>query len=136
MAPDPTASITCKCAPHHMHTALFLSPAPASRPRRKWSSASMPQKTSAVLPCHSTSTKAGQASRAPLRPKQISNVRSPHETVLQASDRQTARGFQAGPVEAAPSYTAIDSVLLNRGIMALFRQKMVEAIGEDSKESG
>ena len=55
---------------------------------------------------------------------------------MQANDRQTASGFQAGPAEEAPSYTAIDAALLNKGIMALFRQKMVDAIGQDSRETG
>lgn len=47
-----------------------------------------------------------------------------------------ASDFQAGPSEPAPSYAALDEKLLNKAIMALFRRRMVAAIGEDSSEQG
>jgi len=43
---------------------------------------------------------------------------------------------QAGPSTAAPDYAAIDSQPLNRVVMALFRRKMVAAIGSDSELEG
>jgi hypothetical protein len=43
---------------------------------------------------------------------------------------------QAGPLEPQPSYAAIESQPLNQLVMQLFRNKMVAAIGEDSKLQG
>ena len=42
----------------------------------------------------------------------------------------------AGPSEPAPDYAAIDAAPLNRLIMALFRRKMVDALGKDSQLQG
>jgi hypothetical protein len=43
---------------------------------------------------------------------------------------------QAGPQSPEPSYAAIEAQPLNRLVMQLFRNKMVAAIGEDSKLQG
>jgi hypothetical protein len=43
---------------------------------------------------------------------------------------------QAGPATDVPDYTEIDSQPLNKIVMALFRNKMVAAIGSDSQLSG
>ena len=43
---------------------------------------------------------------------------------------------RAGPGDEAPDYTAVDSRLLNRAVMGLFRSRMVQAIQEDSPLSG
>jgi hypothetical protein len=50
--------------------------------------------------------------------------------------RLTTEGFVAGPNDSAPTYDEIDSQVLNSAIMALFRSKMVDAIGEDSHKEG
>ena len=42
----------------------------------------------------------------------------------------------AGPSEPVPNYDALDSQPLNRLVMALFRGKMVDAIGQDSQLEG
>lgn len=43
---------------------------------------------------------------------------------------------QAGPSTDVPDYSDIDSQPLNKVVMALFRNKMVAAIGSDSQLSG
>eukprot|EP00879_Flechtneria_rotunda_P011353 GHRR01011858.1.p1 GENE.GHRR01011858.1~~GHRR01011858.1.p1 ORF type:complete len:171 (+),score=34.61 GHRR01011858.1:187-699(+) len=43
---------------------------------------------------------------------------------------------QAGPGTPEPNYTSIDSQPLNKLVMALFRAKMVAAIGQDSQLQG
>lgn len=52
----------------------------------------------------------------------------------QAANRGELRS--AGPEEPPPDYTNIDRQPLNRAIMALFRAKMVPAIGRDSELQG
>lgn len=42
----------------------------------------------------------------------------------------------AGPSDAPPSYDDVDNALWNRQITALFRQKMIAKIGEDTDETG
>lgn len=42
----------------------------------------------------------------------------------------------AGPDESPPDYSEIDSSPFNQTIMALFRRKMVDRIGEDTEEQG
>lgn len=44
--------------------------------------------------------------------------------------------MDAGPKTPEPDYTQLDSHPLNRLVMALFRMKMVSAIGEDSRFQG
>lgn len=41
-----------------------------------------------------------------------------------------------GPSEPPPSYDLLDAQPLNRAVMALFRAKMVKAIGSDSSLQG
>lgn len=41
-----------------------------------------------------------------------------------------------GPTDPVPSYAAVDATPLNKVIMALFRRKMVAAIGADSQLQG
>lgn len=48
--------------------------------------------------------------------------------------RATTRA--AGPSEPAPSYDDIDNAPWNKQITALFRQKMIAKIGEDTEEEG
>jgi hypothetical protein len=43
---------------------------------------------------------------------------------------------QAGPKDEPPDYSGIDRSPFNRAIMALFRRKMVQRIGEDSQMEG
>lgn len=43
---------------------------------------------------------------------------------------------QAGPATAAPDYKDIEAQPLNKVVMALFRRKMVTAIGSDSELQG
>lgn len=43
---------------------------------------------------------------------------------------------EAGPSDAAPDYSSLDSSPVNQTIMALFRRKMVARIGEDTDEQG
>jgi hypothetical protein len=52
------------------------------------------------------------------------------------SQAAAAATRQAGPVDPVPDYTAIDSQPLNQIVMALFRRKMVAAIGSDSQLTG
>ena len=116
-----------------MHAFTHQSTAHPFRLGQRWSSTTAPKRATAALPCHGKgNAKAGQAKR----PSNQLNSISVRQANAQANDRQTASGFQAGPSEERPSYTAIDAVLLNKGIMSLFRQKMVDAIGQDSQETG
>jgi hypothetical protein len=55
---------------------------------------------------------------------------------LHHSQAAAAATRQAGPVDPVPDYTAIDSQPLNQVVMALFRRKMVAAIGSDSQLTG
>lgn len=50
--------------------------------------------------------------------------------------RLRAAAQQAGPQTPEPSYTDIDAQPLNRVVMALFRRKMVDALGTDSTMQG
>ena len=42
----------------------------------------------------------------------------------------------AGPASSPPDYAAIDAQPLNRVVYGLFRQRMVQAVGNDSKLEG
>jgi hypothetical protein len=53
-----------------------------------------------------------------------------------ASDGTPPALRQAGPQAPAPDYAPIDAQPLNRVVMALFRRKMVAAIGSDSQLEG
>ena len=128
-----TASRKRKREQHYMHASTVQSTAHRFRLGCRWSSTAAPKRATAALPCQSKSnSKAARAHSTSSQP----NKSSVRQGIVQANDRQTASGFQAGPAEEAPSYTAIDAALMNKGIMALFRQKMVDAIGQDSQETG
>jgi hypothetical protein len=60
----------------------------------------------------------------------------PSHRQQQATTLAAAPVRQAGPATDVPDYTEIDSQLLNKIVMALFRNKMVAAIGSDSQLSG
>ena len=60
--------------------------------------------------------------------------RSRQSASAQAANRGELRS--AGPEEPPPDYTSIDRQPLNRAIMALFRNKMVAALGQDSTLQG
>lgn len=113
-----------------MHTHCLHSRVCNLQSRRKWSTTAVPKTATAALPCQS---KSSQASR---QPEQSHSILPTSNKAQQTNARQTTSGFRAGPEDEPPSYASIDAVLLNKGIMALFRQKMVEAIGEDSQQTG
>lgn len=56
--------------------------------------------------------------------------------VRQAPPSQSVGGLQAGPSTPQPDFNEVDRQPLNAAIMALFRRKMVQALGEDVQESG
>lgn len=56
--------------------------------------------------------------------------------VRQAPPSQSVGGLQAGPSTPQPDFSEVDRQPLNAAIMALFRRKMVQALGEDVQESG
>lgn len=55
---------------------------------------------------------------------------------LAAERRAAALAISAGPTDEPPSYEAIDSRPHNRLFMHLFRQAVVEGLGEDAPEPG
>lgn len=54
----------------------------------------------------------------------------------QQADTSSSQFRQAGPPTPPPDYSAIDAAPLNRAVMALFRAKMVAALGSDSEQEG
>jgi hypothetical protein len=59
-----------------------------------------------------------------------------HIMAVQGRQQQQQSYRSAGPDSPAPDYSALDSHVLNRVVMDLFRRKMVAAIGQDSKHEG
>ncbi|WIA15386.1 hypothetical protein OEZ85_002048 [Tetradesmus obliquus] len=86
------------------------------------------------LRCSSSSSSSSSSRGQPLvcRPhnqQRLQQLRFSHSQAAAATR-------QAGPAEPVPDYAAIDSQPLNQVVMALFRRKMVAAIGSDSQLSG
>lgn len=76
--------------------------------------------------CSSSKTEATQSAMQP----------SKNPSAAAVNGRITSQGYIPGPAEDPPSYANIDSSPWNRAIMAIFRQKMVTALHEDSEAKG
>lgn len=76
--------------------------------------------------CSSSKTEAAHSAMQP----------SKNPSTAAVSGRITSQGYMPGPAEDPPSYADIDSSPWNRAIMAIFRQKMVTALHEDSEAKG
>lgn len=59
------------------------------------------------------------------------------EAIAGGDGRTAAPGLvAAGPATPPPDYSKIDAQPLNRAVYGLFRRRMVQAIGSDSKLEG